>query len=75
MAHTAKHLVLTLAAAVFLSAVRRCRQVRRWQIQRHAALDAVKSQSYNSTPAQQAPAPSYGKAAPMARSRVRLAWA
>ena len=65
MAHTAKHLVLTLAAAALLSApfadAAKFGGGKSSGMQRSTP---SKSQSYNSTPAQQAPAPSYGKAAP-----------
>lgn len=65
MAHTAKHLVLTLAAAALLSApfadAAKFGGGKSSGMQRSAP---SKSQSYSSTPAQQAPAPSYGKAAP-----------
>jgi hypothetical protein len=59
MAHTAKHLVLTLAAAALLSApfadAAKFGGGKSSGMQRSTP---SKSQSYNSTPAQQAPAPS-----------------
>lgn len=65
MAHTAKHLVLTLAAAALLSApfadAAKFGGGKSSGMQRSAP---SKSQPYNSTPPQQAPAPMYGKAAP-----------
>ena len=73
MAHTAKHLVLTLAtAALFTAPFADAAKFGGGKSSGMQRSTPSKSQSYNATPAQQAPAaPMYGKTAPNSAPQQR----